>query len=50
MVHNVRLVHRREGDALFDPGQSALEVICEYCKSRYLIGRREIAEGSARPN
>lgn len=50
MVHNVRLVYLREGDSLFDPAQTALEIVCEYCKSRYLIGRKELVEGSSRPN
>jgi len=50
MVHNVRLVYSREGDALFDAGQSALEVVCEYCKTRYLIARRELRAGDPGPN
>lgn len=50
MVHNVRLVYAREGEALFDVGQNALEIVCEYCKSRYVIARQELREGTSRPN
>ena len=50
MVDNVRLVYAREGDALFDPGQNVLEIVCEYCKSKYLIARKELRGGSADPN
>jgi molecular chaperone Hsp33 len=50
MVDNVRLVYAREGDTLFDPGQNALEIVCEYCKSKYLIAREELHGGSADPH
>ena len=50
MVDNVRLVYAREGESLFDLGQSVLEIVCEYCKSKYLIARKELQGGSARPN
>jgi molecular chaperone Hsp33 len=43
MVQNVRSVYRREGDSLFDPGADDLEVVCEYCKSRYRVTRVELA-------
>ena len=50
MVGNVRLVYAREGESLFDPGHSVLEIVCEYCKVKYLIARKEIQGGSARPH
>jgi molecular chaperone Hsp33 len=43
MVENVRSVYRREGDSLFDPGADDLEVVCEYCKSRYRVARAELS-------
>jgi molecular chaperone Hsp33 len=43
MVENLRPVYQQEGDGLFEPGADDLEVVCEYCKSRYRVGRRELA-------
>ena len=42
MVENLRSVYRREGEGLFDPGTRDLEVVCEYCKSRYRIEKAEL--------
>jgi molecular chaperone Hsp33 len=39
MIGNLRAVYRTEGKRLFDPGDEALEVTCEYCKQRYRIPR-----------
>jgi molecular chaperone Hsp33 len=50
MVDNVRLVYAREGETLFELGQSVLEIVCEYCKAKYLIARKELRGGSTRPN
>lgn len=35
---------------LFDPGQEALQVTCEYCKSSYSISRDDLAQASHAPN
>jgi molecular chaperone Hsp33 len=45
MVENLRPVYQQEGDSLFEPGAGDLEVVCEYCKSRYRIDRRELTTG-----
>lgn len=50
LVQQTRLVYEQEGEALFDPGQLELEVICEYCKTPYRIGRDELEEVSELPN
>lgn len=50
MLGNVRLVYAREGDSLFEVGSSVLEIVCEYCKARYLLKRDEVRQGSKRPN
>lgn len=46
MVQGVFATCRGDADQLFDPGQVFLEVVCEYCKAGYRIGREEI-EGLA---
>lgn len=48
MIENVLPVYRREGESLFDPGADDLEVICEYCKTRYRIRRTDLATVSNR--
>ena len=48
MVENVRPVYRREGGALFEPGARDLEVVCEYCKSRYRVARTELDADAGR--
>jgi molecular chaperone Hsp33 len=45
MVENLQPVYKREGDHLFEPGAHDLEVVCEYCKSRYRIERTELDAG-----
>jgi len=42
MVENLQPVYQKEGDDLFEPGAHDLEVVCEYCKSRYRIDRSEL--------
>jgi redox-regulated HSP33 family molecular chaperone len=42
MVRNIRSLANVEPGSLFDPGQESLEVVCEYCKARYEIGRLEV--------
>ena len=42
MIENLHPVYQQQGDQLFDTGMDTLEVVCEYCKSRYLISREEL--------
>jgi molecular chaperone Hsp33 len=48
MVENLRPVYQQEGDGLFEPGAHDLQVVCEYCKSRYRIARAELDPGVGR--
>lgn len=48
MVENLRPVYQQEGDSLFEPGAHDLEVVCEYCKSRYRIDRAELDPDAGR--
>jgi molecular chaperone Hsp33 len=50
MVENLRPVRRQEGEGLFEPGAHDLEVVCEYCKSRYRITRAELEAEPGHPN
>jgi molecular chaperone Hsp33 len=43
MIENLYSVYEQEGEGLFDAGANDLEVVCEYCKSRYRIERKELA-------
>jgi molecular chaperone Hsp33 len=42
MIANLRTVCGEETGELFDPGQIFVEVVCEYCKRGYSIGRDEL--------
>lgn len=42
MIENLVPVYAQEGEDLFDPGNDSLEIVCEYCKSRYDVSRDEI--------
>jgi redox-regulated HSP33 family molecular chaperone len=42
MIHNIRLACSGEYDELFDPGQSALKIRCDYCKSHYSVSRDDL--------
>lgn len=42
MLANLQSLYINEGEALFEPEQTHLEVTCEYCKSHYQIARTEI--------
>jgi molecular chaperone Hsp33 len=48
MVENLQPVYQQEGDNLFEPGARHLEVVCEYCKPRYRIGREELDPDASR--
>jgi len=50
VVHNIRVACGPDYGELFDPGQSDLEVTCEYCKTRYEVTRGELERGSGAPN
>ena len=42
MIQNLQTVYQQEGESLFQQGADDLEVVCEYCKSRYRIDRRDL--------
>ncbi len=42
VVRNIRLATGADWGRLFDPGQDALEVSCEYCKTRYRVTREAL--------
>ena len=44
MIENLHPVYQVQGDQLFDTGLDTLEVVCEYCKSRYRISREELRQ------
>jgi molecular chaperone Hsp33 len=44
MIENIRLTVRDDYESLFDPDQEALEIICEYCKSRYAVTRDDLRD------
>lgn len=48
MVQNLRLIRAREG--LFEPGEPALEVTCDYCRQRYLVTREDVDGPADRPH
>jgi molecular chaperone Hsp33 len=50
MVHNVKLLGDEAVAGLFDPGQEALEITCEYCKSVYRLTRTDLGESAGRPH
>jgi redox-regulated HSP33 family molecular chaperone len=50
MVQGIQLACHGAYDELFDPGQTALEIICEYCKTRYSVGRDELERPSILPS
>ena len=47
MIENLRPVYLKEGPAILE-ADGQLEVVCEYCKSPYRIGRAEIEGASGR--
>ena len=44
MIENLHPVYQQQGDQLFDTGMDTLEVVCEYCKTRYRISRGELRQ------
>jgi molecular chaperone Hsp33 len=44
MIENVRLTSGDDFESLFDPDQHALDITCEYCKSRYSVTRDDLRE------
>ena len=51
-VRNILLLRDGQGslEHLFDPGQHALDVVCEYCKQRYVVSREELRRAEGAPN
>jgi molecular chaperone Hsp33 len=50
VVENLSLLGQADRADLFAPGERDLEVICEYCKSRYTISRGDLERGAVPPN
>ncbi len=46
MISNLQPIHRSARQPLFDSGQPELEIVCEYCKARYRITRKELEHAS----
>ena len=44
MIENIRLAVDDDFEGLFDPDQDALEITCEYCKSRYSVTREDLRQ------
>jgi molecular chaperone Hsp33 len=44
MVRGLQTLTRADRDSLLRPGEESVETICEYCKSRYRISRRELED------
>ena len=41
MIEGIRLAVDGDFEPLFDPDQNALDITCEYCKSRYSVTRED---------
>ena len=50
MVRNVKLACGETYPELFEPDQEALEIVCEYCKSRYHVTREDLRLAHDAPN
>lgn len=50
MVRNIKLAFGDQYPDLFDPHQDALDITCEYCKSRYVITRDDLHAAHGAPN
>jgi len=46
MAQNIIMAYRNELDSLFDPGQEALAITCEYCKAQYAVTRSDLEEAN----
>ena len=42
MIENIKLTVGNDYGNLFDPDQHALDITCEYCKSRYSVTREDL--------
>ena len=47
MTENIRRLVKSASEDIFVPGQDAIEVVCEYCKTPYQISRRDTGEKPA---
>ena len=50
MIRGIRSISNASVEELFDPGQTELEVTCEYCRTGYRISREELSGPGERPN
>ena len=44
MIENIKLTSGDDYRSLFDPDQHALEITCEYCKTRYAVTREDLRQ------
>jgi len=44
MIENIELAVGKDFEHLFDPDQHALDITCEYCKSRYSVTREDLRQ------
>ena len=44
MIENIKLAVGEDFEHLFDPDQHALDITCEYCKSRYSVTREDLRQ------
>jgi len=44
MIENIKLTSGDDFEGLFDPDQHALDITCEYCKSRYSVTREDLRQ------
>lgn len=44
MIEGIRLAVNGDFEPLFDPDQNALDITCEYCKSRYAVTREDLRQ------
>jgi molecular chaperone Hsp33 len=50
MVQSIQLACHGAYDELFDPGQAAIEIVCEYCKTHYRVERAELERPTILPS
>jgi molecular chaperone Hsp33 len=50
MIENILVLQNVATEELFDPGQEALDVVCDYCGHRYEISRTDLRRLPERPN
>ena len=46
VVQSLTLLGETDREDLYHPGEDSLEVVCEYCKSRYQVSRQELEQAA----